>query len=106
MAHEPRYAEVMTYPATGTAGLNAIFQKPPRSVDDWHAKRAATDAVLSDIGGVVTRIGDETIGEMWSLIDGQDVLDEIDSTFSANVKRHIERACSADPFHVSANTDP
>jgi hypothetical protein len=28
-----------------------------------HAKRAAVEAVLSDIGGVVTWVGDETIGE-------------------------------------------
>ncbi|WP_116045922.1 4-hydroxyphenylacetate 3-hydroxylase family protein [Amycolatopsis palatopharyngis] len=106
MAHEPATQDVMSYVDPGTGKRNAVAQKPPRDLDDWHAKRAATDAVLSDIGGVVTRIGDETIGEMWSLIDGQDVLDEIDPTFSANVKRHIEQACFADPFHVSANTDP
>lgn len=105
MAHEDTTRDVMSYP--GSEGeRNAVQQKPPTSVEDWHAKRAATDAVLSDIGGVVTRVGDETIGEMWSLIDGQDVLDEIDPTFSTNVKRHIDRACYADPFHVSANTDP
>lgn len=106
MAHELATQDVMSYVDPGTGKRNAVAQKPPRDIDDWHAKRAATDAVLSDIGGVVTRIGDETIGEMWSLIDGQDVLDEIDPTFSANVKRHIEQACFADPFHVSANTDP
>jgi 4-hydroxyphenylacetate 3-monooxygenase len=51
-------------------------------------------------------VGDETIGEMWSLLDGEEVLNQIDPTFSANVKRHIDFACFADPFHVSANTDP
>ncbi len=106
MAHEPATRDVMSYGDPATGERNAIAQKPPQAADDWHAKRSATDAVLSDVGGVVTRVGDETIGEMWSLIDGQDVLDEIDPTFSANVKRHIERACFADPFHVSANTDP
>ena len=30
-----------------------------------------------DIKGVVTRVGDETVGEMWSLYDGRDVLNEI-----------------------------
>lgn len=35
------------------------------------AKRAAVKAVLNDIGGVVTWV-DETIGEGWSLFDGQD----------------------------------
>ncbi|MPY80111.1 MAG: 4-hydroxyphenylacetate 3-hydroxylase [Actinophytocola sp.] len=106
MAHEDATRDVMSYPGSSGNERNAVQQKPPTSVDDWHAKRAATDAVLSDICGVVTRVGDETIGEMWSLIDGQDVLDEIDPTFSANVKRHIDVACYADPFHVSANTDP
>jgi 4-hydroxyphenylacetate 3-monooxygenase len=104
MQHEDTYRDVMTYEENGA--LNAISYKPPRSREDWYAKRAATDAVLNDVGGVVTRVGDETIGEMWSLYDGQDVLDQIDSTYSENVQRHIDRACYADPFHVSANTDP
>lgn len=95
---------LLTYRENGQ--LNAISYKPPRTQADWHAKRAATDAVLDDVGGVVTRVGDETIGEMWSLYDGQDVLNQIDPTYSENVHRHIERACYADPFHVSANTDP
>ena len=58
------------------------------------------------IGGIVTRVGDETVGEMWSLFDGQDVLNEVDPRFSANIRRHIDQACCGDPFHVSANTDP
>jgi len=106
LAHEDATRAAMTYTDPVTGEVNAVQQKPPRSIEDWHAKRAATDAVLSDVGGVVTRVGDETIGEMWSLIDGQDVLDEIDPTYSANVKRHIDLACFGDPFHVSANTDP
>jgi 4-hydroxyphenylacetate 3-monooxygenase len=70
--------------------------------------RRATDTVLDDIGGIVTRVGDETVGEMWSLFDGQDVLNEVDPQFSANIRRHIDEAVlrSCDPFHVSANTDP
>ncbi|MFD9125975.1 4-hydroxyphenylacetate 3-hydroxylase family protein [Kitasatospora sp. NPDC059571] len=106
MAHDPATAAVMTYADPDTGELNAVQQKPPTSRADWEAKRAATDAVLTDVGGVVTRVGDETIGEVWSLIDGQDVLDAINPAFSENVKRHIERACFEDPFHVSANTDP
>jgi 4-hydroxyphenylacetate 3-hydroxylase N terminal len=62
--------------------------------------------VLNDIGGVVTRVGDETVGEMWSLFDGQDILDEVDPAFSENICRHIDRVVRLDPFHVSANTDP
>ena len=61
---------------------------------------------MDDIGGVVTRVGDETIGEMWSLYDGQNVLNEVDPRFSDNVRNHIDRVLYQDLFHVSANTDP
>jgi 4-hydroxyphenylacetate 3-monooxygenase len=64
------------------------------------------DTALDDIGGIATRVGDETIGEMWSLYDGKDVLNEVDPRFADNIERHIRRALHADPFHVSANTDP
>jgi 4-hydroxyphenylacetate 3-monooxygenase len=64
------------------------------------------DAVFDDLGGVVTRVGDETVGEMWSLFDGKAVLDEVDPQWSGNIERHILRAEREDPFHVSANTDP
>ncbi|MFB6678110.1 4-hydroxyphenylacetate 3-hydroxylase family protein [Streptomyces sp. NPDC056390] len=106
MAHDPATRDSMTYEDASTGEVNAIQQKPPRTREDWDAKRAATDAVLSDVGGVVTRVGDETIGEVWSLIDGQDVLNAINPTYAENVKRHIDHALYADPFHVSANTDP
>jgi 4-hydroxyphenylacetate 3-monooxygenase len=55
---------------------------------------------------VVTRVGDETVGEMWSLFDGQDVLNDIDPAFSANIAHHVQRAQLLDPFHVSANSVP
>ena len=61
---------------------------------------------MKDIGGVVTRVGDETVGEMWSLQDGRDVLAEIDPQFAGNIDRHIQRVVENDLFHVSANTDP
>ena len=61
---------------------------------------------MDDIGGVVMRVGDETVGEMWSLYDGQDVLNEVDPQFAENIRSHIHRAVAGDPFHVSANTDP
>ena len=69
---------------------NAMANKLPRTQQDWWDKRRATDTVLEAIGGVVTRVGDETVGEMWSLFDGQDVLNEVDPQFSANIRRHIE----------------
>ncbi|ANF56641.1 4-hydroxyphenylacetate 3-hydroxylase family protein [Halotalea alkalilenta] len=105
MAHDPATQETMTYQDEG-GERHAIALKLPHSQDDWHDKRRATDAVLDDVGGIVTRVGDETIGEMWSLYDGQDVLNEVDPRFSSNIRRHIQRAIELDPFHVSANTDP
>ena len=78
----------------------------PREQKDWDDKRNAVDTVMYDIGGVVTRVGDETVGEMWSLWDGKDILNEIDPRFAENIERHIHLAIENDPFHVSANTDP
>jgi 4-hydroxyphenylacetate 3-monooxygenase len=85
---------------------NAIGNALPYTQDDWWAKRRATDTVLEEVGGVVTRVGDETVGEMWSLHDGADVLSEIDPQFARNIETHIHRVLKRDPFHVSANTDP
>lgn len=106
MQHRPELAETMTYVAETTGERCAIALKLPRTRQDWADKRAAVDRVMDEIRGVVTRVGDETIGEMWSLYDGQDVLNEVNPQFSENIKRHIDRAIGADPFHVSANTDP
>jgi len=106
LAHERETAATMTYVDEETGETCAIGGKPPTSKEDWRAKHAAVEAVFDDIGGVVTRVGDETVGELWSLLDGEDVLNEIDPTFSANIRNHVRRAALLDPFHVSANTDP
>jgi 4-hydroxyphenylacetate 3-monooxygenase len=104
MQHEAVTRNILSY--QDGAERHAIANKLPMTQQDWWDKRRATDAVLDDIGGVVTRVGDETIGEMWSLYDGQDVLNEVDPQFSVNIRRHIQAVLQADPFHVSANTDP
>jgi 4-hydroxyphenylacetate 3-monooxygenase len=104
MQHEPATRDVMTVEQDGE--VNAVGNALPMSQDDWWAKRRATDTVMEEIGGVVTRVGDETVGEMWSLFDGQDVLNEVDPQFSRNIEAHIRRVIENDPFHVSANTDP
>ena len=106
LAHEPATQDVMTYVDDETGDRNAIGLRPPTTREDWHDKRRAVDTVMNDLGGVVIRVGDETVGEMWSLADGADVLDEIDPRFAQNIRRHIARAVKEDPFHVSANTDP
>jgi aromatic ring hydroxylase len=106
LAHAPGTAAAMTYVDDDTGETCAIGGKPPMTKKDWRAKHAAVETVLDDVGGVVTRVGDETVGEMWSLYDGQDLLNEIDPSFSANIRNHVRRAALLDPFHVSANTDP
>jgi 4-hydroxyphenylacetate 3-monooxygenase len=104
MQHAEATRASLSYQENGE--WNAIANKLPRTQQDWWDKRQATDTILDAIGGVVTRVGDETVGEMWSLFDGQDVLNEVDPQFSANIRRHIEAVLHKDPFHVSANTDP
>ncbi|MFK4447273.1 4-hydroxyphenylacetate 3-monooxygenase [Caballeronia udeis] len=106
MAHEKATQGVMSYVDETTGERNAIGLKLPYTQQDWHDKRLAVDIVLDDIGGIATRVGDETIGEMWSLYDGKDVLNEVDPRFAENIERHIHRTLHEDPFHVSANTDP
>jgi 4-hydroxyphenylacetate 3-monooxygenase len=106
LAHEAATADVMSYVDPETGERCPTGSKLPLTKDDWHAKRLAVDTALDDVGGIVTRVGDETVGEMWSLYDGQGVLDEIDPAFSEHIRHHVRHAALADPFHVSANTDP
>ena len=104
MQHEAATRDVMTYEEGGERFATGL--KLPHNQQDWWDKRRATDAVFEDVKGVITRVGDETVGEMWSLYDGQDVLNEVDPQFSENITRHIDQVIKHDPFHVSANTDP
>ena len=106
MAHDPATSDLMSYQDADSGERHAVGLKLPHTREDWEQKRRAVDAVMDDLGGVVIRVGDETVGEMWSLYDGQDVLNEVDPQFSANIERHIQRVLHGDPFHVSANTDP
>jgi 4-hydroxyphenylacetate 3-monooxygenase len=106
LAHEKATAPAMSYIDEETGERNCIAYKLPKEQADWQAKRGAVDLVMKDIRGLAVRVGDETIGEMWSLYDGQDVLREVDSRFAENIERHIFRALRSDTFHVSANTDP
>src|ERR1700737_3662612 len=104
MQHDTATRDALAYQEAGE--WHAVANKLPRAQEDWWDKRRATDAVLDEIGGVVTRVGDETVGEMWSLFDGQDVLNEVDPQFSANIRPHVEKVLRADPFPGSGNTDP
>jgi len=104
MQHQVKTQSVMTYKDKGER--HAIGLRFPHEPKDWQDKREAVDLVMNEVGGVVTRVGDETIGEMWSLRDGKDILNEIDPRFSENIERHIKVCTKEDSFHVSANTDP
>ena len=104
MQHDAATRDVMTVVQDGQ--VNAVGNALPYTQEDWWAKRRATDLMMETVGGVVTRVGDETVGEMWSLFDGADVLAEIDPQFARNIETHIGRVLAEDPFHVSANTDP
>jgi 4-hydroxyphenylacetate 3-monooxygenase len=105
MQHDAATAPTMIYHDDKDEPFS-VGLKLPYTQEDWQDKRKSTDAVFEDIGGVVTRVGDETVGEMWSLYDGQDVLNQVDPQFSQNIANHIHRVIDHDPFHVSANTDP
>src|SRR5215472_13183004 len=104
MTHEARSAEIMSFAEAGERYSTLL--RPPTEKSHWHEKWRAIDHYLNNIGGVLTRVGDETVGEMWSLFDGRDVLNEIDPRFGDNIDRHIRRVLKQDLFHVSANTDP
>ena len=104
MQHDPSTKDQTTYQENGEDF--AIGLRLPYEPKDWEDKRKAVDLVMHDIGGIVTRVGDETIGEMWSLWDGKEILNEIDPRFAENIEKHIYTAIKLDPFHVSANTDP
>ncbi len=104
MQHDRALQDIMTYEEGGERFATGL--RLPYTAQHWQDKRKAVDAVMWDIGGIVTRVGDETIGEMWSLWDGKDILNEIDPRFAQNIERHIHTVIKDDPFHVSANTDP
>ena len=105
MTHSSEHRDLLTY-SDESGEKCARLLKMPFAREDWYLRRKGVDTVLNEIGGVVTRVGDETVGEMWSLYDGSDVLAEIDSQWAENIKNHIDNVIKRDVFHVSANTDP
>src|SRR5713101_1548224 len=104
MAHEPAWGGIMCYDQHGERFSTLL--RPPTEKAHWREKWRAVDAHLNDIRGILTRVGDETVGEMWSLLDGREMLNEIDPRFGDNIDHHIRLVLEQDIFHVSANTDP
>ena len=80
-----------------TASASPIGLKLPYTPEGLGGQaRAPSTRSCGDIGGVVTRVGDETVGEMWSLWDGKDILNEIDPRFAENIEQpHPPRASSS-----------
>jgi 4-hydroxyphenylacetate 3-monooxygenase len=105
MGFEERYADICTTTLPDGDKICRAY-KLPTEKEDLTAIRRYVETVLDDLGGVVYRVGDETVGEMWSLYDAQERLNEIDPTYAANIKHHVDRVARKDLFHVSANTDP
>ncbi|MFK2825755.1 4-hydroxyphenylacetate 3-hydroxylase family protein [Bacillus sp. B190/17] len=105
MAFESQYKDILTTTLEDGEVVSRAY-KTPKTKEDLTAIRTHVETVLDDLGGVVYRVGDETIGEMWSLYDAKDKLNEIDPTYAKNIDYHIDRVAREDLFHVSANTDP
>src|SRR5829696_4168692 len=59
MACDPQWRDVMTYVDERSGELSALALKLPHTRKDWQDKRTAVDIVMDDLGGVVTRVGDE-----------------------------------------------
>ena len=104
MQFEAEFETKLTY--SDDISKSSIFYKPPRSKEDWKDKRLGLTTVLHELGGVISRFGDETVGELWSLLDGKDVLAECEPQFAENIDRHVQNVIHGDLFLVSANTDP
>ncbi|HUD59960.1 MAG TPA: 4-hydroxyphenylacetate 3-hydroxylase N-terminal domain-containing protein, partial [Acetobacteraceae bacterium] len=67
MAHEAQHSAAMSYVDDASGERCNLALKLPKTQQDWWGKRAYVDAQLNEVGGVVVRVGDETIGELWSL---------------------------------------
>lgn len=106
LAFEERHRDKMSYIDRETGQRRSILNKLPVEQQDWDAKRVALGTVFHDIGGIVNRVGDETVAAMWSMYDGRERLKQVDHRFSDNVERHLKHILLTDPYHVSGNADP
>src|SRR5439155_15336033 len=59
LAHDKGAAPVMSFAEAGERFSTLL--RPPTEKTHWHEKWRAIDLFLNDIGGVVTRVGDETV---------------------------------------------
>ncbi len=84
----PHLAEKTTYvQETGTTCARAF--KLPRSKSDLADSRHYLEIVLNEVGGPIERLGDDAVGELWSMYDARDRLVEVDRRYFSNVEYHI-----------------
>ena len=60
MAHEAAWASTMSYAEDGERFSTLL--RPPTEKEHWQEKWRAVDAYFNDIRGILTRVGDETVG--------------------------------------------
>ena len=100
MQHEAAHQATLDPIAMETT-RHAIVNRLPKVAQDWHDKWRAVDCFTQEIKGVVHPwLATRPWAKMWSLYDGQDVLNEIDPQFGENITRHIQRVIDEDLFHV------
>ena len=104
MQNEAAFQDATTFDFNGEPAARSL--KPPTSVDDLMAQRRYVETILTEIGGIVERVGDDTAGELWSMYDARETLRKFNPMFAENVERHVNRLQELDLFHVSGNTDP
>ncbi|MEI2418249.1 4-hydroxyphenylacetate 3-hydroxylase N-terminal domain-containing protein [Orrella sp. JC864] len=103
LQHAPASRDVLSF--DDGVERHAIGNKLPLTKQDWWDKRRAMDALMQAAGGWAARLGSESAGEMWSLFDGQDVLNDMDPAYRANLRAHIHHVLHEDPFLVCADSD-
>lgn len=103
LQHAPATRDVLSFD-DGTE-RHAIANKLPLTKQDWWDKRRAMETLDEAAGGWTGGLGSEAVAEMWSLFDGQDVLNEIDPAYRANLRAHIHHVLHEDPFLVCARSD-
>jgi 4-hydroxyphenylacetate 3-monooxygenase len=79
---------------------------PPVTKQDWYDKLEVLEDLFRDVRHLPSRVGDETVPAVWSMIDGLDFIRECNPCFAGNIQRHMKNILLTDPYHVSGNADP
>ncbi|NTA19854.1 4-hydroxyphenylacetate 3-hydroxylase N-terminal domain-containing protein [Agrobacterium tumefaciens] len=79
---------------------------PPLRKEDWYDKLEILEDVFLDVRHLPSRVGDETIPAVWSMLDGLPFIRDRNPAFANNIERHMQNILWNDPYHVSGNADP